>query len=355
MDFINNILSAAAKNGQQTLNEADCYAVFNRLGLKTPKFKVISPKDDILAHIKDFAGGKVVIKILSSKTLHKTDKGGVKVAAKEEAAAVYAKMTADFPEIDTFMLVEFADYPHFALGREILLGARADKAFGPLITLGVGGTDAENLTKKFKQGVTPAITPVNGLNAAEFVANSFIWSYTGGLVRGGKEQAKKEDLVNWVAKISQVMAHFSGESKYLIEELEINPLAAVDGRLTALDGVLRFKLNDGKRSRKIMPTKTGIKALLEPKTAAVAGVSGDKVNMGRIILRNAIEAGFNKDNLFILKKDSAPIDGINCYASCKDFPKKVDMFVVTVPAAGAAEVLKDAAQSANINGFVLIS
>ena len=355
MDFINNFLAQGHKKGQNVLTESDCYQIFRHIGLRTPEFKIIPPSQDIGKILNDFPGDKIVMKILSSQTLHKTEKGGVKVCLKTEAPAVFKKMVADFPEVDTFMLVEFADYPHFALGREILLGARADKAFGPLVTMGIGGNDAENITKKFRPGTTPAIAPAKNIDAKKFIENSFIWQYASGNVRGGKKQAEFADMENWVNKLAQIMLHFSGNSEFIIEELEINPLAAVNGKLTALDGVLRFKKNDGAQVVKVAPTAKGIEAILEPKTAAVAGVSGDKVNMGRIIMRNMIEAGFDKNNLYILKQDGGEIDGVKCYPSCAAFPKKVDMFVVTVPAPAVPAVLKDAGESGKINGLVLIS
>ncbi|MDR1123592.1 MAG: acetate--CoA ligase family protein, partial [Elusimicrobiota bacterium] len=355
MEFITNLLAQAHKNGQTTLAESDCYQIFRHMGLHTPEFKIIPPSQEISTLLPAFAGDKIVIKILSSKTLHKTDKGGVKVCAKSEAARVFKQMAADFPEVENFMLAEFMDYPHFALGREILLGARADKAFGPLITMGIGGTDAENITKKFRAGITPAIAPAQNIDAQSFIENSFIWQYAAGNVRGGKKSADFADMQNWVQKLAQIMLRFSDNAAFIIDELEINPLAAVNGKLCALDGVLRFHKNSGAQNAKIKSTAAGIKSLLEPKTAAVAGVSADKINMGRIIMRNALEAGFDKNNLYILKKEGGEIDGVKCYPSCKDFPKTIDMFVVTVPAAAVPDVLKDAGESCNINGLVLIS
>ncbi|MDR0952796.1 MAG: acetate--CoA ligase family protein [Elusimicrobiota bacterium] len=356
MDFIENLLAAAHKNGQNTLTEAECYSLFNHLGIQTPKIKIAAPTDDIKPLLEGFAGDKIVIKILSSKTLHKTDKGGVKVCLKNDAPAVFSQMVKDFPEIDAFMLVEFISYPHFALGQEILLGARFDKAFGPLITLGIGGTDAENITKKLRPGVAPSIVAAKGADFKDFVSSSFIWQYTGGLVRGGKANAKVEDLASYCQKIGEVMLKFSPQAKapFIIEELEINPLAAQDGRLIALDGVIRFKENNYK-PKKTVVTDEGIRSLLLPKTIAVVGVSETKVNMGRIILRNVIEAGFNKEDIFIIKKGSAEIDGVKCYPDCASLPRTAENMVLTVPAAAVPDVLKEAAQSGKVNGIVLIS
>ena len=41
MEFVTEILRAAANQGRTVLNEADCYKIFNRLGLKTPKVQII--------------------------------------------------------------------------------------------------------------------------------------------------------------------------------------------------------------------------------------------------------------------------------------------------------------------------
>ena len=50
MEFVTEILRAAANQGRTVLNEADCYKIFNRLGLKTPKVQIIGRGDEI----KDF-------------------------------------------------------------------------------------------------------------------------------------------------------------------------------------------------------------------------------------------------------------------------------------------------------------
>lgn len=355
MKNIEVLLEKAHKNGQRALTEAQCYEVFGHLGLKTPQFKVLEKNADVKKEVADFPGARIVLKISSSKTLHKTDKGGVKVCAKEDADKAAKELWQNFPEGEGVLAVSFFEYPHFALGQEIMLGARADASFGPLITLGIGGTDAEGFTSKLKPGVSPNIARAEGINAEKFVEESWIWKYTSGKVRGGKENAAVKDMAAWVSAFAKLMTHFkdAGKSKFMIEEIEINPLAANKGVLMALDGVLRFReAQDNTRS---VPTEKGVKALLAPQTAAVAGVSADKMNMGRIILNNIINAGFPKENIYIMKPGGGEIDGVKCFASASDFPKKVDMYVVTVPAAAAIGVVEDAANSGKINGVVLIS
>lgn len=355
MEFVTEILRSAANQGSTVLNEADCYKIFNRLGLKTPKVHIIGRGDEIKDFLPLFEGDKIVIKVLSGDIIHKTEKGGVKICPKESAGATFADLKLTFREAQTFMLCQYVQYSPFTLGREILLGARYDKAFGPLVMLGAGGTNAEDLSHKLKPAVSPSIIQAADADFEEFIKKSFVWDYTGGLARGSKPCGDIKELVNWVAKISFLTLYFSQpESPFIIEEVEINPLVAADGKFIALDGVLRFRENKFPPARPAV-TKEGIKALLEPKTIAVAGVSGTKINMGRIILRNIKEAGFDVKNLYVIKKDETAIDSAVCVESCQKLPVKIDTLVVTVPAQNALDVLKDAALSGKVNGVVLIS
>ncbi len=353
MDFINSLLAAAAAKGKKALSEVDCYKIFNYMGLDVPAHAVLARGANIAEALAKFKGGKVVIKIVSDTILHKTESGGVKICLKEDAPAVFKQMQDAFPQADTFMAVEFMEYPPFALGREILLGARYDKAFGPVISLGTGGTDAENIAQNLKNGTS--IISAKDADFKKFTEESFIWRYAGGAARGSKQNVSLENLTKWVEKLAALMLHFTApQSPFIIEELEINPLVTIGGKAYALDGVLRFKTNDEAALRP-EPTAKAIEALLEPKTVGVVGVSETKMNMGRIILNNVIQAGFDINKLFIIKPAADKIDGVKCYASCKDLPETVDMLVVTVPAAAALDAVKDAALSGKVNGLVLIT
>ncbi|MBT5986927.1 MAG: hypothetical protein HOG70_00015 [Elusimicrobiaceae bacterium] len=356
MKFIEDILKSSHDNGQSSLSEAQVYKIFNHLKLNTPKHFTITPKETFdETKLQDFDGDKVVIKVCSNKDLHKTDKGGVKVCKKEEAVKILQQMVKDFPACEEFLIIEFFKYPYFALGQEIMLGARADDAFGSILSLGIGGTDAEYITKTLKTGTSPSIQQATNKDWKNFVENSWIFRYTGGTARGGKEHASLKDLTSWCDQFSSLMNHFSdfGKSDFCIEEIEINPLAAEAGKLVALDGVLRFR--KAIKKPRTLPTSKGINAIINPKTSAVAGVSADKMNLGRIILNNITQAGFDKNKTYILKENCEQVDGIKCIPSCKDFPEIIDMFVVAVPSKFVPAVIKDAAESGKVRGIVLIS
>jgi len=364
---IEKLLAGAGAQGRASLSEPEVYRVLELAGLEAPKHLLFpvdglnpaAAAEDICARL---AGDRAVLKLVSAKTLHKTEAGGVKVLEKTPAAVEEAlrAMAAKFPDAEALMAVEFLPHAAFALGEELLLGARADAAFGPVVTLGPGGTNAEALTKSLRPGTSPSVMPVelafNDQVWKAFLAKSWIWRYTSGDVRGGKRLVQDGELLKWLQGFTFLMKHFSdgGASDWAIEEFEINPLAAAKGRLTALDGVLRFR-KAKKAAPRRKPSRAGVDGLLHTKSAAVVGVSEKKMNMARIILNNILKAGFPKEHAYIIKEGAAEIDGVKCFASPAELPERVDMYVVAVPSPEVPRVLAEAGASGKVNGVVLIS
>jgi len=365
MNEIESLLAKAADEGRWALSEIEVYDVLDRLGLDTPKRALVAlsriplPESELKARLAPLPGDKVVLKVSSHKTLHKTESGGVKVCAKADATAKLSEMKSKFKDADGILVTEFVPHAVFSLGQELMLGARADKAFGPLMTLGIGGTDAEGLTSALKPGFSPAIAAVklvsDGGGWQRFLDRAWIWRYVSGNVRGGKRLAEDAAMLRWLEGFRQLLAHFcdGGASAWAIEEVEVNPLAISDERIVALDGVLRFrKARTGTRD---FPSPKAVWSLLKPATVAVAGVSEKKMNMGRIILNNVMEAGFDKNRLFVLKDYAGEIDGAKCFKSPSDFPEPVDMFVVAVPSPEVPGLLRQSAESGKVRGVSLIA
>ena len=366
LNAIEAILEKAHAEKRTALLETEVYGILGLAGLASPKFLFyalpdLDPSVAALDIVSRLEGPKVVIKIVSSTTLHKTESGGVKIPLREQdAVAMTLKaMLEKFPEVEGVMACEYAEHSPFALGEELMLGARADDAFGPLLTLGAGGTNAEGLTASLKPGTSPAIVPVelmhNGTDWQNFLDKSWIWRYTAGHVRGAKRLVNDGEMINWLEAFAYIMRYFrdGGASKYAIVEFEVNPVAVSKGRLVALDGVLRFR--PAEKKERVRPSKKGVAGLLHPRAVAVTGVSEKKINMARIILNNVIKAGFDRNRVYIIKEGTAEIDGVKCYGDPKDLPETADMYVVAVPSAEVPEVLRRAGASGKVNGVVLIS
>ena len=366
LNAIEAVFARAHAEKRSALLETEVYEILTLAGLAVPKhlfyaLQGLVPSAAALDIVSGFEGPKVVIKIVSSKTLHKTESGGVKIAPREkDAVAVTLKaMLEKFPEVEGLMVCEFAEHSPFALGEELMLGARADDAFGPVVTLGAGGTNAEGLTASLKPGTSPGIMPVELVHNVQewqgFLDRSWIWRYTSGHVRGAKRLANDGEMVNWLETFAHIMRYFrdGGASNFSIVEFEVNPVAVSKGGLVALDGVLRFR--PAQKKERVRPSKKGVDGLLHPRAVAVVGVSEKKLNMARIILNNVVKAGFDNKRVYIIKAGTAEIDGVKCYADPKDLPETVDMYVVAVPSSEVPEVLDRAGASGKVNGVVLIS
>lgn len=367
LEAIEKILAAAGARNRASLTEPEVYEVLGLAGLETLKYLVypaagLDPAASAAGAAARRSGEKAVLKLVSSQTLHKTESGGVKVVERTPAALEEAlkAMAAKFPDAEAFMAVEFLPHSAFALGEELLLGARSDDAFGPVITLGPGGTNAEAFTKALRPGLSPSVMPVDlAFNSNvwdNFLAANWAWQYTSGCVRGGRRLVQNGELMKWLEGFAHLVKYFrdGGPSEWAIEEFEINPLAAARGRLTALDGVLRFR-RAKKTAPRVKPSKAGIGGLLHTRSAAVVGVSEKKMNMARIILNNILKAGFPKEHTYIIKEGAAQIDGVKCFASPAALPEKIEMYVVAVPSPEVPRVLAEAGDSGKVNGVVLIS
>jgi succinyl-CoA synthetase beta subunit len=132
---IKNILQDAQKHGW--VLEPDAKRLLKLAGIKVPHFCWATTVDDAL----DFArknGYPVVSKLVSPEVMHKSDVGGVALGLSDDGS-----LTETFQRFSTIsgfcgMLVEES-----LSGFELIVGAKIDFQFGPVILLGIGGTGVE--------------------------------------------------------------------------------------------------------------------------------------------------------------------------------------------------------------------
>ncbi|MFH2204766.1 MAG: acetate--CoA ligase family protein [Elusimicrobiota bacterium] len=361
LDRIETIFDDAAARGRNVLLEPEAYDVLSLLSLSAPRHVYIRSGAPLtFSAAGSFHGKDAVVKVASSKHLHKTDSGGVAIVGKNrgEITAALDRMFKKFPEAEGVLIAEFVEYGGSSLGHELILGARHDEAFGPVLSFGPGGTGVEELTEALKAGLSPAIAEcgrLGSLGARDFLSNAWIWRYLSGGVRGSRRLVTDEEMEKWLRAFAEVMRAFSdgNKRKWTIEELEVNPLVVSGGRLSALDCLLRFRpAADGKR-RARRPLDS-IRRLMNPRHAAFVGVGGP-AHVGRIILNNVVSEGFDIKNLHVIKEGVDAVDGVPCVPSISELPHKVDMLVMSTSSAAVPQLLREAAQSGKVEGAVIIS
>lgn len=84
-----------------------------------------------------------------------------------------------------------------------------------------------------------------------------------------------------------------------MSEIEINPLTFVDGRPVVLDALARLGVGAARAPSPDMPAwrRRAVRALLEPRSVVVVGVSARGANPGRTILANLLSMGFAAENV----------------------------------------------------------
>jgi hypothetical protein len=145
-----------------------------------------------------------VLKVVSEEILHKSDLGGIVFLDDVSSAAISSaaqKVLAGLKEplgktVRGFLLEEVINFEP-GLGRELFLGLRSSSEFGPVFTMGFGGTYIEALgaamrenqsTILFKQGLT------SPQRLAEKLDEALFFRWITGKVRGVKGLGQADDI-----------------------------------------------------------------------------------------------------------------------------------------------------------------
>ncbi|PWJ54151.1 acetyltransferase [Quadrisphaera granulorum] len=209
-------------------DEARAKDLLGQLGIATPPRRVCHSRSEAHAALADLAplgdGGRVVVKVSDAAILHKSDVGGVHVGVRDGAGLDVA-LDALARLGDQPCLVEAMAAP----GVDLVVGARRDPVFGPVVVLGAGGIATEVLADVAIAAADPAL-----LTRAQLLALPDQLR-TRALLDGhrGAPAVDREQLADVLAALAALLA-----SNPALEEVEVNPLRATADGLLALDAVI---------------------------------------------------------------------------------------------------------------------
>lgn len=127
----------ADSSAQGWVLEPDAMRILNLGGVETPRFCYALTADEAIAFAQS-TGYPLAAKVVSPAIMHKSDVGGVaiNIADDRELAGHFAR----FSRMEEFrgMMVE-----EMVAGLELIVGAKLDPQFGPVVLLGLGGTGVE--------------------------------------------------------------------------------------------------------------------------------------------------------------------------------------------------------------------
>lgn len=348
------ILAKAIERGHETLLETEGLALLKAMGLDAPMFKCVHSARDIQdmsdAEFKKISSSdKIVVKVVSHDILHKSDVGGVKILPniQSEVVAAIEDMERKFKRnnVEGYTINEFIRYDA-SLGHELLFGIRWTDDFGPVMTFGPGGIYTEFLSHSFIPGKDVTILHpefANEQRIKKAVDKIALSSLIFGGLRGQKGYTTYPVIKDAIDRFLLVAKEFMPR---FISEFEVNPLVLTDRGPIALDILLKLPKPEelAKKEGQVSLAKERpvekIGRLLQPKTAAIVGVS-EKLNPGHVILNNLIRDGFKKENIYVIKPDTGKIEGCACVSDVSSLPVSVDLFVLAISAAQVPETITE--------------
>jgi acetyltransferase len=178
--------------------------------------------------IAEEIGFPVAMKIHSPEITHKSDVDGVRlgISSGREVQLTFQELTNTaaqrLPEASTRGVI-IEPMWHAPNGRELMLGVVNDEVFGPVISVGLGGTMVEVL-----QDRAIGLPPLNRLLARSMIADTraarFLEEFR------GKPAASQRAVEDVILRLSDMVCELPW-----LEELDINPLVVDEKSAIAVD------------------------------------------------------------------------------------------------------------------------
>jgi acetyltransferase len=151
------ILRNAATENRELLTEAEAKRFLEYYNFPVVKTKVATTQDEAVRLAAEL-GYPVVLKILSPQIVHKTDAGGVVLDLNSEAEVreAYDRIIQRAKQYNPEAEIQGVTVQKMIkkTGYEVIIGAKRDPLFGPVILFGMGGVGVE-LFKDFSLGLPP--------------------------------------------------------------------------------------------------------------------------------------------------------------------------------------------------------
>jgi len=220
-------LIAGAEGG--ALTEAAAKAVLRHYGVPVVEERVARSADEAEAAARAM-GLPVAMKILSPDILHKTEAGVVRLGVQqpEDVRAVFAELMATAQAIEPAPRIEgVLVQPMIARGTEIVIGARVDPLFGPLVLVGLGGILVELLRDSVVE-LAPVSLPTARAMLERLKGYKLLTGFRGGAA------VDLERLAEAICRVSEL----ASDQRERIAEVDVNPLICFPDRAVAVDALI---------------------------------------------------------------------------------------------------------------------
>ena len=224
-EAIEAVARRAQKEGRSFLLAHEGQEIMGIAGVPIPKSRIAHSIEKAVDYAEGI-GYPVVMKIVSRDILHKSDVGGVvlDLQSRKEVMDAYEVMMrrckSHYPNAD-IKGVEVAEMVR--AGTEIIVGARRDAKFGPIVMCGLGGIYVEVM-----KDISFRAAPLNRREVMSMIKE--IRSYPILLGVRGEDKKDIDALVDTVIKVGTIVHKCPS-----ISDIEINPVAVYEDGVMAVD------------------------------------------------------------------------------------------------------------------------
>lgn len=227
MDDYVVVLGDARAQGVHALDESAGKKILKSVGIRVPRSVVVEASDDLHTRLAGLRA-PLVLKLVATGVVHKSDVGGVRLnlSSPEEVAAAAQEMQSELRargiEPEAWLVEEMAPR-----GTEVVVGGMMDSEFGAMVMVGLGGIFVEVL-----KDVAFRICPITRTDAQEMIDEL----KGAALLKG----ARGREAAN-IDVIADVLVRVGGDGGLLmrgvgnLSEIDINPLIVSPQGAVAVD------------------------------------------------------------------------------------------------------------------------
>ena len=225
--LVPELFERAAQAGETTLSQVDSKSVLEAYDIPTTSARV-APDVEAAVRTAEGLGYPVVLKILSPQITHKTEIDGValNLTSPVEVRAAFERVTANAARLRPDARIDGVTVEPMIIathGIEMIVGAKRDPVFGPVILVGAGGVAAEVF-----QDRAVGLPPLNERLARHMLESLRSWPLLAGY--RGRKAADVERLIQMLMRFSNLIA-----DRPEIVELDMNPVLVTPEQVLALD------------------------------------------------------------------------------------------------------------------------
>jgi acetyl coenzyme A synthetase (ADP forming)-like protein len=331
-DAVRELLDKAHAEEREALTAPEGRAICQAYGIPTPEEGLATSADEAV-RLAEGMPGPVVLKIVSSDILHKTEAGGVRVGVTgpDEVRRAYDEILAAALAYRADAQVDGVQVQQMLTGgQEVIIGATTDPTFGKVVVFGLGGILVEVL-----RDVTFRLAPIDAPTARGMLDDIAAAE----VLRGarGAEPVDTDALADLIRRLSDLVTDFPE-----IREFDLNPVFARPDGASAAD--VRILLDREPPTQPVRYSQEEILAtmnrLMRPNAIAVIGASNEAGKIGNSVMKNLINGGFTGE-IYPINPKSDEILGRKAYRSITEVPGAVDVAVFAVPAKFVGPALRE--------------